>query len=143
MRFEVNGSPVEADPAPGQVLRTLLRERGHVEVKKGCDSGDCGACTVLLDGRPTHSCLVPAYRAAGRAVTTVSGLDPEVGQAFVDAAAFQCGFCTAGLVTTVAGLALETDDAETARLLKGNLCRCTGYRSICDAVARRRNTVDP
>ncbi|KRD41408.1 aldehyde oxidase [Cellulomonas sp. Root930] len=143
MRFEVNGAPVEAEPAPGQVLRTLLREHGHVEVKKGCDSGDCGACTVLLDGRPTHSCLVPAYRASGRAVTTVSGLDPEVGQAFVDAAAFQCGFCTAGLVTTVAGLDLRTDDDETARLLKGNLCRCTGYRSICDAVARRCNTVDP
>ena len=66
-----------------------------------------------------------------------------MGQAFVDAAAFQCGFCTAGLVTTVAGLGLETDDDETARLLKGNLCRCTGYRSICDAVAGRRNTVDP
>lgn len=148
MRFEVNGAPVEADPAPGQVLRSLLREQGHVEVKKGCDSGDCGACTVLLDGRPTHSCLVPAYRAAGRAVTTVSGLGSEeephpVQQAFVDAAAFQCGFCTAGLVTTVAGLALDDgDDDETARLLKGNLCRCTGYRSIRDAVARRRNTVD-
>ncbi len=149
MRFEVNGAPLDTDPAPGQVLRTLLREHGHVEVKKGCDTGDCGACTVLLDGRPTHSCLVPAYRAEGRSVTTVSGLGTDeephpVQQAFVDAAAFQCGFCTAGMVTTVAGLDLtEGDDDETARLLKGNLCRCTGYRSICDAVARRRNTVDP
>ncbi|WP_129336181.1 molybdopterin-dependent oxidoreductase [Cellulomonas endophytica] len=150
MRLTVDGTEVEVRPAPGQVLRTLLREAGVSAVKKGCDTGDCGACTVLLDGAPTHSCLVPAHRAEGRTVTTAAGLgDPEhlhpVQQAFVDAAAFQCGFCTAGFVTTVAGLGLAEGDGvgddplvgptDVTRALKGNLCRCTGYRSIRDALA--------
>jgi putative selenate reductase molybdopterin-binding subunit len=144
MRFTINDEPVETDAQPGQVLRSLLRELDHFEVKKGCDAGDCGACTVLLDGGAVHSCLVPAHRLDGSSVTTVSGLgtvdDPHpVQRAFVAAGGFQCGFCTAGLVVT-ASTFTEHDHDDLPRLLKGNLCRCTGYRSIHDAITGVSNT---
>ncbi|ARJ05811.1 xanthine dehydrogenase family protein [Cnuibacter physcomitrellae] len=138
MRFVMNGEQREAEPAPGQCLRTFLRDQGGFEVKKGCDSGDCGACSVIVDGTPVHSCIYPAYRAADRMVTTVAGLgDPDdlspVQQAFVDNAGFQCGFCTAGMVVTATTLKPEQLD-DLPRLMKGNLCRCTGYRAIRDSI---------
>ncbi|GAB3605654.1 molybdopterin-dependent oxidoreductase [Conyzicola nivalis] len=146
MRFEINGESVEAQPEPGQVLRTLLRDLDHFEVKKGCDAGDCGACSVLLEGEPIHSCIYPAHRLEGAHVTTVAGLGtPDhphpMQQSFVDAAGFQCGFCTAGMIVT-ASTFTEEDKDDLPRLLKGNLCRCTGYRSIKDAICGVRNTVE-
>jgi CO/xanthine dehydrogenase Mo-binding subunit/aerobic-type carbon monoxide dehydrogenase small subunit (CoxS/CutS family) len=138
MNFRINGKSFETEPHPGQCLRTLLRSLGWFGVKKGCDAGDCGACTVWLDGKPVHSCLVPAFRAVGREITTIQGLACDgtlhpMQQAFLEAQAFQCGFCTAGMIMTSASLSAEAKK-DLPFYLKGNLCRCTGYHAIEDAI---------
>ncbi|WP_116101397.1 molybdopterin cofactor-binding domain-containing protein [Rhodococcus globerulus] len=138
MSYVVNGRIFSEQPFAGQCLRTFLRTLGHHGVKKGCDGGDCGACTVWLDGAPIHSCITPAFRAEGREVTTIEGLGtPEnlhpMQAQFRDAPGFQCGFCTAGMIMTAAALTDDQKD-DLPRALKGNLCRCTGYRAIEDAV---------
>jgi carbon-monoxide dehydrogenase small subunit len=139
----VNGEVREADCWEGESLLFALREKlGFPGSKNACEQGECGSCSVLLDGTLVCACLVLAAQADGHEVTTVEGLaDGEdlhaVQQAFVDAGAVQCGFCTPGLVVATAELlrrnASPSDD-EVREALSGNLCRCTGYQKIFDAV---------
>ncbi|WP_030450407.1 (2Fe-2S)-binding protein [Herbidospora cretacea] len=149
----VNGAPMTADDVwPGESLLYVLRERlGLPGAKNACEQGECGSCTVYLDGEPVCACLVAAGQAEGREVLTVEGLaaaegelDP-VQQAFVECGAVQCGFCTPGLIVQAHSLIARHDgvpaDAEIREHLAGNLCRCTGYEKILDAVrlaARRK-----
>ena len=134
----VNGRVVTAGGATGRTLLDWLRDAGLTGAKEGCAEGECGACTVTLDGQAVLACLVPAPAAHGATVGTVEGLDHPLQQAFVDCGAVQCGFCIPGFL--VAGAALldscpAPDRDEVARGLAGNLCRCTGYYPMFDAVA--------
>lgn len=139
----INGESREADVWAGESLLNALRDGfGLPGSKNACEQGECGSCSVLLDGELVCACLVLAAQAAGHEVTTVEGLSgPEgthrVQQAFVDAGAVQCGFCTPGLVVTTAALLEripDPSDDEIREALSGNLCRCTGYAKIFDAV---------
>ena len=139
----VNGSEHEVDVPPAITLVELLRERlGLTGTKVGCGRGECGACTVLLDGEPVNSCIVFAAQCNGRDVVTIEGLAESgsldrIQEAFVQAGAVQCGYCTPGMVMSAHALLRSNPDPtreDVERAISGNLCRCTGYVKIIDAV---------
>jgi len=143
MSFELNGERVTDELEPNQTLCDYLHDiAGKTSVKKGCDTGECGACTVLLDDMPVTSCLVLAPQADGRRVVTSEGLgtksDPHpVQQAFVEHDAVQCGYCIPGMIVTLSWIlehVPQATDAEIKRLMSGNLCRCTGYAQQIEAL---------
>lgn len=143
IRAVVNGSPVHAQVAPHERLLDFLRRQlGLTGTKEGCGVGECGACTVLVDGESVNSCLVLAASIDGREVLTVEGLERDgslhpIQQAFLRHQALQCGFCTPGLVMSTKAL-LDRDphpDRETIKeAISGNLCRCTGYQQVIEAI---------
>jgi carbon-monoxide dehydrogenase small subunit len=140
--INVNGEEWDVDVAPNETLLEVLRDRvGIKSPKVGCERGDCGACTVILDGRTVRSCLVLAVEVDGAGVLTVEGLSKqgpnELQQAFIEKNSFQCGFCAPGVVLSVSELlAANTSptEEEVKEAIAGNLCRCTGYTPIVDVV---------
>src|SRR5512143_1622679 len=140
--LKINGRVHPAALAPNVTLLTALRDLGYTDVKCGCEQGDCGACAVLLDGQAVNSCLVLAWQADGAEITTAAGLGNAdkphpIQTAFADTGAVQCGYCTPGL--TIAAKALldrnpHPDEAAIRDAISGNLCRCTGYGQIIQAV---------
>ena len=143
LTMTVNGETVEAAVEPSAMLSHMLRdELGLIGVKEACGKGECGACTVTLDGKAVTSCIIPAMKAMGKEVLTIEGLDKQgrlhpIQEAFIEYGAIQCGFCTPGMVVSAKALLDENPnpaEQEVRVALSGNLCRCTGYVKIVDAV---------
>jgi len=142
--FVLNGETVHVEIEPHLTLLRVLRENlGRTGTKEGCGMGDCGACTVLLDGAAINSCIFPAIEADGREILTIEGLADAQGnlhplqKAFVEHGAIQCGFCTPGMVLSAKALLDENPhptEEEIRRAIAGNLCRCTGYAQIVEAI---------
>ena len=142
INITVNGEEYHLEVKPNRVLLDVLREDlGLTGTKKGCGLGKCGACTILLDGRPIHSCLLLAAQADKRQITTIEGIAAEephpLQTAFVENGAVQCGFCTPGMINAAKALLDANPDADEADIklaIAGNLCRCTGYNQIVSAI---------
>ncbi|HMD99331.1 MAG TPA: (2Fe-2S)-binding protein [Terriglobia bacterium] len=140
--LNVNGESKEWSIAPGDLLLDVLRREGYFGVKRGCEAGECGSCTVLVNGKPINSCLMFAAQAEGREVLTIEGveqggkLDP-LQEAFLEYGAVQCGYCTPGMILSAKALLVKHPDpteAEVRDALAGNFCRCTGYLKPVEAV---------
>ena len=141
MRFVINGKRTRVDVHPMKRLLDVLREDcGLTGTKEGCGEGECGACTILIEGLPVNSCLVPAAHADGARVTTIEGLDGRhpLQRAFVDHGGAQCGICTPGMIMAAVALGRKPTLEQIRVGLAGNLCRCTGYSAIYRSVQRAR-----
>lgn len=143
LKININGVWKKAEVAPEESLLKVLREKlGHTEVKEGCGKGDCGACAVLLNGKPVNACLTLALQADQQKVVTVKGIGtPDrphpLQESFVKGGAIQCGFCTAGMLVSAKNLLDENPNPsrdEIKKAISGNLCRCTGYKKIIEAI---------
>lgn len=147
MRFQLNGREVDIDAHPMRRLLDVLREDFALTgTKEGCGEGECGACTVLIDGQSTVSCLVPFAQVEGRVVQTIEGADAQVLQrAFMDHVGAQCGICTPGMIMAAMSLGPDPTRKQMQDALAGNLCRCTGYEAIYRAIraAKRANRTAP
>jgi aerobic-type carbon monoxide dehydrogenase small subunit (CoxS/CutS family) len=142
IRLKVNGESKEWTIAPGDILLDVLRREGYFGVKRGCETGECGACTILVVDRPINSCLMFAAQAEGCEILTIEGLargetlDP-IQEAFLEHGAVQCGYCTPGMILSAKALLARQPDPteeEVREALAGNYCRCTGYRKPVEAV---------
>jgi carbon-monoxide dehydrogenase small subunit len=146
LTLHVNGEPLQLTVPPHRTLLEVLREDlGLTGTKHGCELGECGACAVLVDGRPLLSCLTLAVECDGAQVTTIEGIDHPLQDAFADCGATQCGYCTPGFLIAAKALLDENPHPtrdEIGQALSGNLCRCTGYLAIVEAVASVANAED-
>mgnify|MGYP001128905563 CR=1 FL=1 len=144
IRLKVNGEEYELEVKSNDTLLDIIRDRLSLTgTKRGCDTGDCGACTVLLEGKPVNSCLVLAIEVDGKEVVTIEGLTKEgklnlIQEAFIEEGAVQCGFCTPGMILSAKALLDENPnptEGEVKTAIAGNLCRCTGYVKIIKAIS--------
>lgn len=143
--FKLNGSPVEVDAEPNEILLDTLRLKLGVKgVKRGCERAECGTCTVLLDGRPIYSCSILTVQVEGSEIETIEGISREdlgrkLAESFSKEGAVQCGFCSPGFITTAYALLKSNpkpSEGEIKKAIEGNLCRCTGYKKIIEAIKK-------